>query len=213
MQRAENKRKGNVAKTLRAPAKKELVAVPHALFGLQHNWLVGSTAISTIIKVSERTVPLEGAPSPYGVSLKPNVNHVAARLAAASVESGLKSIVFVNVKAHAVSTANEITQLVGNAPSATEDETARWNALGNELGSLEHSMLPAPASAVPHNAMMIRLERDLAERLFRRPDGAKVIVATPTLAQGLNLPAHLAILAGDKRADPDDGGREALEAH
>jgi hypothetical protein len=86
-------------------------------------------------------------------------------------------------------------------------------ALKNELGGLEHSVLPGPASAVPHNAMMLRLERDLAERVFRRPDGARAIVATPTLAQGLNLPAHIAILAGDKRADLDDGGREALEAH
>ena len=60
---------------------------------------------------------------------------------------------------------------------------------------------------------MIRQERDLAERLYRRADGAQVIVATPTLAQGLNLPAHIAILAGDKRSDPDDGEREALEAH
>ncbi|WP_227268416.1 P-loop NTPase family protein [Roseobacter weihaiensis] len=56
---------------------------------------------------------------------------------------------------------------------------------------------------------MIRQERDLAERLYRRADGAKVIVAMPTLAQGLNLPAHIAILAGDKRSD--DGEREALE--
>ena len=60
---------------------------------------------------------------------------------------------------------------------------------------------------------MIRLERDLSERMFRRKNGASVIVATPTLAQGLNLPAHLAILASDMRANPDDGGRQALAAH
>lgn len=40
-----------------------------------------------------------------------------------------------------------------------------------------------------------------------------MIVATPTLAQGLNLPAHLAILAGDKRAGENPGDREDLEAH
>jgi hypothetical protein len=60
---------------------------------------------------------------------------------------------------------------------------------------------------------MLRLERVLSERLFRRADGAKVIVATPTLAQGLNLPAHLAVLAGDKRAGEKQGEREDLEAH
>ena len=213
VQQKENSRKGKIAKTLRSVAKKELVATPHALFGLQHNWLVGNKAISTIVKIFDGTVPLEGTPTAHGIGVKPNVNHVAAQLASASVKSGLKAIVFVNVKAHAVSTANEIAQLLGHTPTATEDEAARWNALRNELGGLEHSILPAPAAAVPHNSMMLRLERELAERLFRRADGARVIVATPTLAQGLNLPAHLAILAGDKRADPDDGGREALGAH
>jgi hypothetical protein len=49
--------------------------------------------------------------------------------------------------------------------------------------------------------------------MFKRANGAKAIVATPTLAQGLNFPAYLAILAGDKRADADQKGREDLEAH
>jgi ATP-dependent RNA helicase HelY len=38
-----------------------------------------------------------------------------------------------------------------------------------------------------------------------------VIVATPTLAQGINLPAQLAVLAGNKRHD--EHGRDDLEAH
>jgi hypothetical protein len=212
-QRSEDRRTGKIAKTLRSAAKKELVTQPYALFGLQHNWLVGADAICTIAKISETPIPLEGKPSAQGIWPKPNVNHVAAQLAAAAVKSGLKAIIFVNVKRAAISTANEIAQLLGDTPLATDDETMRWDALKHELGGLEHSVLPGPTSAVPHNAMMLRLERDLAERLFRRPDGARAIVATPTLAQGLNLPAHIAILAGDKRADLDDGGREALEAH
>jgi len=60
---------------------------------------------------------------------------------------------------------------------------------------------------------MFRLERELAERMYRRANGARAIVATPTLAQGLNLPAELAILAGDKRSDPDGLGRDDLAAH
>ena len=83
------------------------------------------------------------------------MNHVAAQLAAAAVKSGLKAIIFVNVKSHAVSTANEIAQLLGDTPIATEDEAARWDALKNELGGLEHSVLPGPSGAVPHNAMML----------------------------------------------------------
>ena len=83
-----------------------------------------------------------------------------------------------------------------------------------ELGDAKHSIFGEPNfGAVPHNSSMLRLERALSERLFRRTDGARVIVATPTLAQGLNLPAHLAVLAGDKRSSATDGKREALEAH
>src|SRR5690606_37042960 len=63
------------------------------------------------------------------------------------------------------------------------------------------------------NSAMLRIGRDLAERMFKRPTGASIIVATPTLAQGLNLPAHIAILAGDKRSDANQKGRENLEAH
>jgi replicative superfamily II helicase len=119
----------------------------------------------------------------------------------------------VNVKTHTVSTARETSAVLGQPPQPTPQEAERWSALEAELGGLEHSLLDGPSAAVPHNAQMLRLERDLAELMFRRPDGAQVIVATPTLAQGLNLPAHIAILASDMRADLEDGGREALAAH
>jgi hypothetical protein len=125
----------------------------------------------------------------------------------------LKTIVFVNTKADAISTASDISHRLGEAIEPTETEAERWSALEAELGDLKHSLLDGPTAAVPHNSAMLRLERDLAERMFRRSDGAKVIVATPTLAQGLNLPAQLAILAGDKRASTEKTGREDLEAH
>lgn len=214
-QQAQDTAKNKRAKTLRSSARKKLFVEPFALFGLQHNWLQvkEKRAECKITAVSQQAVELGGKLQGDRVIAMPNVNGVAAHLAAASVRNGLKTIVFVNVKAHAVSTARAIAERLGAAPTATAEETERWQALEAELGGLEHSLLPGPAAAVPHNSQMLRLERDLAERMFRRPDGAQVIVATPTLAQGLNLPAHIAILAGDMRADPEDGGREALGAH
>jgi hypothetical protein len=109
--------------------------------------------------------------------------------------------------------AREISTQLDETIEPNEAERERWDALEAELGGLKHALLPKPAIGVPHNSAMLRLERDLAERMFKRKNGAKVIVATPTLAQGLNLPAHLAILAGDKRADANRKGRENLEAH
>ena len=123
----------------------------------------------------------------------------------------LKSIVFVNTKADAVKVARDISDLLPSDIEPTELEKAQWTALEAELGGRQHAVLSGPAIAVPHNSAMLKLERDLCESLFRREDGALVILATPTLAQGLNLPAHLAILAGDKRTDA--GRRESLKAH
>ncbi len=118
-----------------------------------------------------------------------------------------------NTKKDAVSVAQKISAELNEAIEPTEAEQERWDALEAELGHLKHALIPQAAIAVPHNSSMLRLERELAERMFKRANGAKVIVATPTLAQGLNLPAHLAILAGDKRADANEKGRENLEAH
>ena len=212
-QRADDRAKGQRARGLRKAAKDLLMAEPFAMFGLHHNWLHEDTADCSITKLSETPVKLGGKLSSSGVALKPNVNSVAAHIAASSAHNGLKAIVFVNVKAHAVSTARQIAESMDVAVQETAEERERWQALDAELGGRIHSLLDGPSAAVPHNAQMIRLERDLAERMFRRQDGAQVIVATPTLAQGLNLPAHLAILASDMRADLEDGGREPLGAH
>jgi hypothetical protein len=214
-QQKEDAARGKEAKTLRKIAKSKLTLEPFVLFGLQHNWLHEKErrADCALARISGTGVALSGELVGTSIVPKPNVNKVAAHIATLSARNGLKAIVFVNVKSHAVSTAREIATALGASPQATPDENERWKALDAELGGLKHSLLTGSSAAVPHNAQMLRLERDLAERMFRRPDGAQVIVATPTLAQGLNLPAHLAILASDMRADPEDGGREALAAH
>jgi superfamily II DNA/RNA helicase len=210
---AENTRRAKKAKGLRAVAERQLMAHPWAIWGLQHNWLREKRAHCVMTQVLDAPVALTGDIKDGPLWLKPNASHVAARLAISATRSGLKSIVFVNTKNDAVSVAVKISAELTEKIDVTEVEQERWDALEAELGDLKHSLLPQPAIAVPHNSAMLRLERDLAERMFKRANGAKVIVATPTLAQGLNLPAQLAILAGDKRADAEQKGRADLEAH
>ncbi|MCC8978561.1 DEAD/DEAH box helicase [Bradyrhizobium acaciae] len=212
-QSAENHRKGKKAKGLRAAAERQLHAHPWAIWGLQHNWLGQKSAHCIMTQVLDTPVELAGDIKYGPLRLKPNANHVAAKMAISAARSGLKSIVFVNTKNDAVSVAADISAQLSEKADVTEAEQERWEALEAELGDLKHSLLPKPAIAVPHNSAMLRLERDLAERTFKRANGAKVIVATPTLAQGLNLPAQLAVLAGDKRADAEQKGRADLEAH
>lgn len=205
---------GKNAKGVRRVAARELTALPYVLFGLRHNWLnqAEQKTECSIAKILDERVELDGNLRNTQIRLLPNVNGVAAHLAAEAARNGLKTIVFVNVKSHTVKTAGDISTLLGGSITPTADEEELWSVLDMELGGLRHSVLSKAAIAVPHNAQMLRLERDLAERMFRRPDGAKVIVATPTLAQGLNLPAHLAILASDMRAE-EGGGRKRLGAH
>lgn len=210
-----NEQSGTEAKTLRAAADRELNIYPHAIWGLQHNWLNTQTnmAVCSFTKIIDDKVHISGDINFRGIHLKPNVNSVASQIAAISATNGLKTIVFVNQKSHAISAAKDIADKIDIDIIATEKEILLWDALTQEVGDLKHSLLDGPTIAVPHNASMLRLERELSERMYRREDGAKVIVATPTLAQGLNLPAQLAILAGDKRANIEQGGRESLEAH
>lgn len=212
---AEDTNKGKRAKGLRASALNQLAAAPYAIWGLQHNWLSREQSVAHCIttKVLNEDVPLSGHIRNGPLLFTPNANQVAVQLAAAAAARGLKTIVFVNTKRDAASVAKDISERLGREVHPTEMEKERWKALDAELGGLAHSLLAGPTVAVAHNSSMLRLERDIAERMFKRADGAQVIVATPTLAQGLNLPAQLAILAGDKRADADKGGRASLEAH
>ncbi len=202
-----------VAKNLRAASKRELRAIPHVVWGLQHNWLTTANSV-TFTKIMNESVQLSGKfDKRKRIWITPNVNEVGATIAVHANTAGLKTIIFVNKKDDAVSTARNIGFCLGGTVELTQSERELWESLRLELGNIKHSIFgDSILQAVPHNASMLRIERMLSEKLFRRSNGAKIIVATPTLAQGLNLPAHLAILAGDKRMG-EDQEREELEAH
>ena len=141
----------------------------------------------------------------------PNANEVAATLAWQAVVAGLKTMVFVQQADHAPKTAGKIANDLEPIAALLPSEEVLWQSVVAELGGEQYSLINPRSAALPHNGDMIPAERRLAESLFRRSDGANAIVATPTLAQGMNLPAQLVILAGDKRHDAD--GRAPLEAH
>jgi hypothetical protein len=123
----------------------------------------------------------------------------------------LKTIVFVQQAAYAPTNAGRMASHLSSPSALTTQEQVIWTAIQAELGGAQYSLVQPSAAALPHNGDMIPQERRLAEALFKRDNGALIIVATPTLAQGMNLPAQVAILAGDKRQD--ESGRSPLEAH
>ncbi|MFK4057970.1 DEAD/DEAH box helicase [Brevundimonas sp. NPDC046655] len=182
-------------------------ASPNALFGLQQNWVAGAGADTAVVRLTDRTVPLTA----NAWQATPNANAVAGVLAERAARAGLKTIIFVQQADYAPSTARTISERYVGPWKLTPLEQGLIADIAVELGTGD-SLVNAQAGAVPHNGDMIPLERRLAESLFRRPDGPSIIVATPTLAQGINLPAQVALLAGDKRVQIN-GGREPLEQH
>jgi len=201
--RAVNLAKRNKQQAVKSP----LDVSPFALFGLHHAWSASVADDIRLVRISDHKVKLS-----YGTAgATPNANAVGAFLAANAARAGLKTIMFVNKADHAPSAANRIRKQLPNNERLTDLEASLWEEIIAELGGGLHSLIDPTSTALPHNGDMISLERRLAESMFRRRDGVKVIVATPTLAQGMNLPAELAILAGTMRHDDD--GREPLKSH
>jgi len=201
-------RVANLAKRNGQPVNRPPLDVsPFALFGLHNAWARNIPADRRLVRLSDREVRLN-----YGLGgATPNANEVGASFAASAARAGLKTIMFVNQADHAPTTARKICACLPAVGALTETENDLWQDIIAELGGAQHSLLDPTAPALPHNGDMIATERRMAESLFRRRDGASVIVATPTLAQGMNLPAEIAILAGTMRHDED--GREPLKGH
>jgi ATP-dependent RNA helicase HelY len=182
--------------------------IPYGLFGLHQHWNPQAAADLRLVSLS--TEPVTLARSKLGWAT-PNANGVANALAIQASRAGLKTIVFVQQADYAPTNAKKIASALDAQGALTGAEELLWTAVRAEVGGAECSLVWPGKRALAHNGDMIPQERRLAESMFKREDGASVIVATPTLAQGMNLPVQFAILAGDKRQD--ETGRSPLEPH
>jgi ATP-dependent RNA helicase HelY len=169
------------------PARSATNVTAFALFGLQSNWNPAAAQDVRIARLLADQVNLNiGRSGPA-----PNANAVAVEIAVSAATTNLKTIVFVQQAGHAPSTANRIAERVPGPDHLTDAEEVLQTEIAAELGPTATSLIDWQRGALPHNGDMLQQERRLAESLFRRVNGAKVIIATPTLAQGMNLPAQL----------------------
>ena len=190
-----------------AALKRQLSADPYCLFSLCNTWESDSFRDYYLTPMLDHQVLL-------GVNkywkLNGNRNQVAKQLAKKFAAIGMKTIVFVENPLQANSMVKELNAETGvkALPKAIE---RRRKSITTEFGDEGSSYLEEEMSAVPHHSLLLNEERYAMEALFRNL--SDIMVATPTLAQGVNLPVDVVLIAGEDRYDSDTNGRGQMDAH
>ena len=199
--------------------KRELKARPLGLLGLNFRWDSMRRDDYALLPLSDSEMLLSVNATTW--KLTPNVNSVAAELASlASRNTGVKSLIFAQTIPYAMSAQAAAGKHLGVASiTLTENERHLYNLALDELGNesalyvdiVEGKFVRWPSLC--HHGLLLPTERQLHESLFKRPDGVSVLVATSTLAQGMNLPSHVVIIAGDSKFDAENKQLAQMKAH
>ncbi|WP_166822033.1 DEAD/DEAH box helicase [Thalassoroseus pseudoceratinae] len=187
-------------------------ATPYGLFSLRQTWNSNDVDDFRFCRLPPQKLPLD---INARWELTNNKNSVAELLAAEFAKRGIKTIVFSQNKLHCEKmAANADGSLPPEATiTLTDNERVLQDAAIEEAGGSEHALLPHRKGSSCHHGLLNSVERSLAECVFRRAGGGRIIIATPTLAQGMNLPAEAVIIAGAHRFDTTNNARALMDAH
>lgn len=205
-----------IATTKTAPAKirRAMTVVPYCFFSLKNIWETTDDSDYFKAPILDSHVLLKINDF---WSLTSNRNEVAANLAINFAKQGLKTLIFVDDPKVAYSTSQKISKGIINRTNNYGDFIDRYkekfDLLKLELGDISHSYFANGGNVGLHHGLLFPLERILIEDYFKERDGAIALVATATLAQGINLPAEMVIIAGDDRFDEDNGNRLDVKPH
>lgn len=195
--------------------KRTLDAIPLALFSMKQTWATNNREDYALVGLLDEPVQL--AASQYW-KLTPNAVAVSSSISAASAETGVKTLVFFQTIKNAASAARQISDLLQPVSIKLKDDEVGWLDIATtELGSASHLYLEVKNGkvvkpAAVHHGLLLPEERRLCESLYKRADGIKILTATSTLAQGMNLPSELVIIGEDSRFDQAKDKREILKA-
>ncbi|MDZ7937818.1 MAG: DEAD/DEAH box helicase [Rhodoferax sp.] len=199
--------------------KRALKARPLGFLGLNFRWDSKRRDDYALLPLSDSDLLLSVSPTTW--KLTPNANSIAAELAAlASRHGGVKTLIFAQTIPSVISAQRNAGELLGEVSIAlTEQELILYEQTVDELGDDSALYLEAIDgkavrwSSLCHHGLLLPSERQLHESLFKRPDGVSVLVATSTLAQGMNLPSHVVIIAGDSKYDEENKQLAQMKAH
>ena len=200
-----------------APAalKRELVAFPNAFFSVKQTWASQRRSDYAHVPFLAEALPLAVNPQ---WALTPNSGVVAASIAAAAAQAGIRTLVFSQSIPNAVSISEKAASALGDCEvDLTELEQRVYEVAVDELGGADQLYVTLKdgklaAQAGTHHGQLLPEERQLAESLYKRSGALAVLAATPTLGQGMNLPAELVIIAEDSHYNADAGRRDILNA-
>ncbi|MCE7030984.1 DEAD/DEAH box helicase [Jiella avicenniae] len=214
----DSKRLRELAQSLRSAETKKVAAIPQGIFSLSNGWNPSAPEKIALRPFSEADVPLGIGGRRGRRYLTSNRYQVAAFIAKRFAEGGLKVIVFCESIVTCGSVAKIINQSDTQIETQLDDRQQYLRAqavaeLGSEGAIYDVGSMPAAV----HHGELISDERRLVESFFRnRENNLSVLAATSTLAQGLNLPCDVVILASSDRldeTDPEERKRSPLHPH
>lgn len=167
--------------------------------------------------------PVLAGPAPLGVNdywgVTANRNEVGGHLLGAMAQAKMRPIVFSQQIGWTANIANAGAGVLESAGISevelTDEEKALFGAAAVELGDAQHVEGICGGRIGVHHGLLLWPERAAVEAAFRRSNGLLGLVATPTVAQGINLPAEAVVIAGDDRwtGEMDEGGMQPLAVH
>lgn len=194
---------------------KRMVVQPQCLFSLKAIWDTMEVSNYYPTNILDHTIKLSVRRSKHGGwYLSSNFNPVASELAMKFSAINQKTIVFALSPGYANSICAQVCKNAGeNREILFSKRNEEIQNISLELGGFGNSYLSVCKYATLHHSHLLPEERILSEWYFKQENGAMVMVATPTIAQGINLPADVVLIAGSSRYDQQTQGQERIEAH
>ena len=194
--------------------RREMNIIPYCLFSLKNIWETEDDSDYHKTNILEESILL-------GINdlwkLTSNRNDIASKLGLHFAKMGFKTLIFVADPRIAYSTSQKIALALDQRTNSYSDfirtNSSYVESLRLELGDIKYSYFHSHKNVGIHHGLLFPIERDLIEQYFKQHNGSIALVATATLAQGINLPAEIVIIAGDDRFNEDTNSREPVPPH